>query len=39
VHAVLEDLNFIGLSNERVKADTDLALACCTYLVVMHFNV
>ena len=39
MHAVLKNLNFVGLGNKRVEAHADLTLACSTYFVVMYFNV
>jgi hypothetical protein len=38
VHAVLEDLYLVGLLDQRVELDADLALAGGTHLVVMHFD-
>ena len=39
VHAVLQDLNFVSLCDQRVESDADLTLTCCTYFVVVHLYV
>src|SRR6185503_5864662 len=37
VHAVFEDLHFVGFLYEAARADADLALASSCNFVVMHF--
>ena len=39
VHAVLQDLHFVGLLHEAAGADADLALAAGGDFVVMHFDL
>src|SRR5690606_30741324 len=38
VHAVLQDLNFVGFFHQGVATHTDLALAGSGHFVVVHFN-
>ena len=38
MHAVLQDLDFVGFFGQRVGANTDFALACCAHFVVVYFN-
>ena len=39
VYAVLQDLNFVSLSDQCVEPDTDFTLTCCTHFVMVYFYI